>query len=140
MNVSANPGPVNSEITISPRRLRNGIADLNSPAIKANGTLSAVYSKEQLLALKTHAPVPSNVYLLLKQHGIFRSRYTRGKKKAKSKINNFPAPLFFPFETAYSYYSYSGSWYTFKPLKFASRHGMILYRTTNSVEEIKITS
>ena len=31
MDVSANPCPVNSEITISPRRLSNGIADLNSP-------------------------------------------------------------------------------------------------------------
>ena len=35
MDVSANPGPVNSEITISPRRLSNGIADLNSPAKKS---------------------------------------------------------------------------------------------------------
>ena len=112
MDVSANPGPVNSEITISPRRLRNGIADLNSPAKKANGTLSSVYSKEQLLALKTRAPVPSNVYQLLKQREIFRSRYTRSKKKAKkakSKINNFQAPSFSPFENGHSYYSYSGS-------------------------------
>ena len=83
MDVSANPCPVNSEIAISPRRLSNGIADLNSPAKKANGTLSLVYSKEQLLALKTRAPVPSNVYQLLKQHGIFRSRYARAKKKVK---------------------------------------------------------
>ena len=154
MDVSANPGPVNSEITISPRRLRNGIADLNSPAKRANGTLSSVYSKEQLFALKTRAPVPSNVYQLLKQREIFRSRYTRSKKKAKkakSKINNFQAPSFSPFENGHSYYSYSGSLNLnnndtsnnsqhLQPLQFASRRSIILCRTTNSVAEIRITS
>ena len=103
MDVSANPGPVNSEITISPRRLSNGIADLNSPAKKANGTLLSVYSKEQLLALKTRAPVPSNEYINFLNNMEFFIQGPRKKpKKPNRKSTTFKRHNFLllkPFET-----------------------------------------